>query len=192
MIFVRWLWRLWERIAGPGWKWGEVLACIAPAAIYSYLLIVYADMAGYGWSPVQKVVAFLLVFDVVGGAITFNTVQAKFWYHRPERKFRDFFLFNAVHVHPFIIAWFFFPQMNWAYGGSVYGVMIVSTVVVLLLPIRYKGIAAAIVVVAGCRIFEVFESPPTGFLWFEPVYYMKLLLGHCVPPFGARREQVGI
>ena len=187
-----WLVRQWGRVAGPGWTWQQFIACILPAAIYSQLLLLYAGVAHYGWSPWQKVVAFVIVFDVVGGAIVFNTSQAKFWYHRPERKFWDFFRFNALHIHPFIIAWVFFPHMNWIYGVSVYSVMIVSTVVVLLLPIRYKGIAAAIVVVAGCRVFEVFEGPPVGFLWFEPVYYMKVLLGHCVPPFGARREQVGI
>ena len=140
----------------------------------------------------QRIVAFLLIFDVVGGAIFFNTSQAKFWYHRPERKFWDFFLFNAAHIHPFIRAWFVVPHMNWEFGCSVYGIMIVSTVVVLLLPVKYKGVAAAIVVVAGCRVFEVFEGPPKGFLWFEPVYYMKLLLGHCVPPFGAKPEKIGI
>jgi hypothetical protein len=192
MGFGGWLVRRWERIAGPGWTWQQFVVCFVTAAVYSHLFLLHADMAHYGWSSVQKIVAFLLVFDVVGGAITFNTPQAKIWYHRPGRRFRDFFLFNAAHIHPFILAWFFYPHMNWAYGTSVYGVMIVSTIVVLLLPVKYKGIAAAVVVVAGCRIFEVFEAPPTGFFWFEPVYYMKLLLGHCVPPFGASAKEVGI
>ena len=184
MISGRGLFRRWERMAGPGWTWIEIAACVIPTAIFAALVPINALRQGFGWTPLQHVVAVIIVIEVCGGAVMFNTPQAKLWIHRKGRGFWDLLLFNAAHISPFVVAYLYYPRMNWEYALSVYGVMIVTTIIILKVPLRYKGIAASVIVVAGCRIFEILEAPPPGFIWFEPVYYMKLLLLHSVPPFG--------
>jgi len=188
MISGRGLLKRWERMAGPGWNWIEVVACVIPTAIFAILVPLNAIDRGYHWSALQHIVAAILVIEVCGGAIVFNTPQAKLWIHREGRGFWHFLVFNALHVGPFVVAYLYYPKMNWSFALSVYGVMIVTTIVILKVPLRYKGIAASVVVVSGCRIFEIIEAPPPGFVWFEPVYYMKLLLLHTVPPLSLKPQ----
>ncbi|MFC2149790.1 hypothetical protein ACFLQ8_03715 [Candidatus Auribacterota bacterium] len=169
-----------DRLFGPGAGDLEIALPILVALFVSIMLLRFAGLRHFHWVFVQYVVAFLITFDTVGGAITLAMPAAKKWYHRPERKPVSYFLFNCAHIHPFIIAWVFVPEMQWIYPVTIYAYLVLTTLFLLKTPPALKGGLAVLFIVFGCFINIYMVLPPLGFVWFVPVFYLKLLYGNLV------------
>ena len=63
-----------RRIAGASFSTAESifisLACIGAGVGFAF----YAELAGWRWSALQQIAAGFLVFDLVGGAIAYNSI----------------------------------------------------------------------------------------------------------------------
>lgn len=178
----------WDRFVGPGWTRPEKVVLYASIAMASVALPLVAAVRGYPWSGLQSLVAALLAFDIVGGAVTMATNPGKAWYHRPGQGFRQHLAFVAVHVHPFLVAWLFVPSMDWSYALGSYGYLLVLSVAILRAPLYLKRPMAAGAIAIGCLANGLILTPPLGMAWFLPVFYIKLFSSHLVPETRFRPE----
>jgi hypothetical protein len=102
-------------MAGPSFSAAEsvfiVLACIGAGVAFAC----YSELAGWRWSLVQQIVAGFLVFDLVGGAIAYNSAPSKM--DRFDRSnFMDYLPHQSVHIHPIIAAFFYTQWLPWVFG----------------------------------------------------------------------------
>ena len=102
-------------MAGPSFSAAEsafiVLACIGAGVAFAF----YSELAGWHWSLTQQVVAAFLVFDLVGGAIAYNSAPSKM--DRFDRSdFMDYLPHQSVHIHPIIAAFFYTQWLPWVFG----------------------------------------------------------------------------
>ncbi|MFV9503375.1 MAG: hypothetical protein AB4911_02300 [Oscillochloridaceae bacterium umkhey_bin13] len=70
-----------DRFIGPGATRAEILLQFVPTLLIALTLIAVAIIKAWGWTPVQLIVAGLLMLDMVGGVITNATSAGKRWYH---------------------------------------------------------------------------------------------------------------
>lgn len=63
-----------------------------------------------------------------------------------------------------------------AFGVTVYGGLIVATAVLTRAPVDFQR-TIAVVAVVTMTVVGLFLSPPAGFEWLVPVYFLKLLAG---------------
>ncbi|MEE2061046.1 hypothetical protein [Rhodococcus artemisiae] len=118
--------------------------------------------------------------DLWGGAWVNNTRACARWYERPGASGTDHLKFAALHVHPFVFAWWDRDEANrmpvWLWAGAQYGYMMAATVAIRATP-RYRRPLGAALAVGGIALDRALGSSRTA-PWFAPVYYTKLLLGH--------------
>ena len=62
------------------------------------------------------------------------------------------------------------------FGMVVYGGLVVATVVLIRTPVDFQRTTAVIALVAMI-VLGLSLSPPAGFQWLLPVYFLKLLVG---------------
>ncbi len=62
------------------------------------------------------------------------------------------------------------------FGMTVYAFLIVSTITLINIPLSFQR-TIAIIEVVGIVFLGMLLSPPAGFQWLIPVYFLKLLVG---------------
>jgi hypothetical protein len=62
------------------------------------------------------------------------------------------------------------------YGMVVYGGLVLATFILIRTPLVFQRTTAAIALVSMI-VIGLYLSPPVGFQWLLPVYYLKLLVG---------------
>jgi len=110
------LYKQWVSLCGPGWSVGEVWFNFLVATALGILLPFYAYIAGYEWSIWQMIIAGVIIWDLTGGAIGYNTN-----YLKKKRAGSKSILtplhHNLVHIHPLMVAFFYVDWMlPWLFG----------------------------------------------------------------------------
>ena len=171
---------LWDRLIGPGATFSENTLIIASSALGAVGAAIPFALAG---SSLVMVVAALLGFDVIGGAVANATNTTKAWYHRPGIGFSQHLNFLAPHlIHIFLVAWLFRAQpFDVGYMLIIGSTLLFSGLIVILSPKSLKRpIAAGLYLVAVATALYVTGLTP-GLEWFVPALFLKLLIGHLVP-----------
>jgi hypothetical protein len=166
------------RLLGPDTTAPEARLAFAGALGLTGLAAVAGVMRAPGWSVLQWVLAIGIAFDFGGGVVGNATRSAARWFHRPGQG-RSRALFFLGHVHPVALALFF--GTPWAQAVALYIGMLAAAALVELSPRAIArpfsfGLVTLGLVLAG------WVAWPAGFEWFAPVYLLKLVGGHAVPP----------
>ena len=177
---------LWDRLVGPGMTGGETALVVGVSLASALLVGLHLASLGMGW--LQIVMGGVIAFDVVGGAVCTMTDTTKRWHHRKGRSAADHFAFIGLHLlHIAVVAWVFRgPVFDWWFLLVIGGWLLVSAAVVLSVPdLLKRPMAVALYLIAfAAALYAV--GPTPGLEWFAPVLFMKLLLGHAVPPENER------
>jgi hypothetical protein len=167
-----------DRLNGPGATKAESLLGWAAAFLAGGGVLAYALVMDLGWSPLQLILAVFLAFDLAGGVFVNATSAAKRWYHRQGQGFMQHFAFVALHAVQLGMVAFLFRPNDWAYFLVNYGFLLLSTTLILALPLYLRRPMALIVL---CDTFLInaylFDLTP-GLEWFLPVFFLKLLVAH--------------
>ena len=139
------------------------------------------------WSWWQYAIALLLALDVLGGVVANSLNSCKRFYHSPiqheETGFtalaKNHFAFTLLHIHPILIG-LVFGNMNLAYGIIWYVVMVIVSAGVQKLPLYLQRPAAMGVIMLAILINYYVIPPITGFEWFIPALFLKIVYGHIV------------
>lgn len=133
-----------------------------------------------GWKLNAIVIA--LGMDMIGGVVTNSTSAAKRWYHREGQGFVQHMTFISIHAMQIAaVAFLFCPQedQRWLYFGVVYGSLLVSSAIVLSVPLYLQRPVAMSLVSAAIPLSMSKVLPETpGIEWFIPLLFLKLLVSH--------------
>ena len=139
------------------------------------------------WTWWQYIIAALLALDVMGGVVANSLNSCKRFYHAPiqltETGFtglaKNHLMFTALHIHPLIIG-LVFGNPNWIYGLFWYVSLVLSAMLVLQFPLYlHRPVALGIIMIAILLNIYIFQ-PVTGFEWFIPALFLKIIYGHIV------------
>ncbi len=137
------------------------------------------------WAWWQYIIAGILALDVLGGVTANSLNSCKRFYHSSVKSEETGFtalaknhtLFTLMHVHPLLIGLLF---TSWQYGLIWYPALIVSSLIVLGAPIYLqRPLAMGIIMTAILANFYLIQ-PISGFEWFVPALYLKIVYGHIV------------
>ncbi|MFW9834684.1 MAG: hypothetical protein ACFFEK_11860 [Candidatus Thorarchaeota archaeon] len=172
--------RIVSELIGPGATKAEIVLVSLSGILGGVGLIVYQYFVGLGWSLLQLIVGAIVAFDIGGGVVANSTSTAKRWYHREEQGFKQYFGFILLHfIHPLLIT-VFFTTFDWIYFFTVYGYLLVSSLIVLGIPLYLKR-PVSVLMVSGAIVLNAYIiSPIPGFEWFIPIFMLKLVTGHIV------------
>lgn len=172
------LMRLFRRISGPETTPDEIVVQLAGMAVITAAAVLVASRRRPGWSALQWALAAAIAFDFAGGVVANATLAAKRWFHRAGRG-RARAMFYVGHAHPLVLPLLF--GAAWAPAVALYAGMLVAVALVERAPRRVAqpvalGAVAAAIVLAGAGAW------PPGLEWFAPLYLLKLVGAHAVPP----------
>lgn len=139
------------------------------------------------WTWAQYALAAALTLDATGGAVANALNSAKRFYHSPPQAeegaaaafFKNHFAFTLLHVHPLIIG-FAFGEGGWTYGLFWYLALALSAILILNAPLYLRRPLAAGIVLLAILINAYLIPPVSGFEWFAPVLFLKIVAGHLV------------
>ena len=172
--------RLVSELIGPGATRAEIVLVGLTGTLGGLALIFYQYIAGLGWDLLQLIVGAIVAFDIAGGVIANSTSTAKRWYHRKEQGFKQHFGFVLIHfIHPLLIT-VFFTALDWVFFLTVYGYLLVSSLIVLGVPLYVKRPMAVLMVSGAILLNTYIITPIPGFEWFVPIFMIKLVMGHIV------------
>jgi hypothetical protein len=168
----------WDKFVGPGQTRAEFWLILIPALLAGLAAPLFALQAGFGWTPIQLVVAGLIAFDLMGGVVTNATSTAKRWYHRPGQGWLQHMEFVAVHaLHIFLVAWLF-RNGDWLYFGVIYAYLLAASLFITRVRL-YLQRPVALLLFAGALLLNIYVRPPIpGLEWFVPLFFLKLLVSH--------------
>lgn len=172
----------WDRLVGPGMTPGEAALVLGASLVGALLAGLHLVLQGYG--VFLAVIGAAIAFDVIGGAVCNTTDTTKRWYHRPAARAKDHMGFIALHVvHIALIAWLFRePGFDWSYALLMSVWLLVSaSIVIRAAPLLKSPLAVALTLAAFALVFYG-PGPTPGMEWFVPALFIKLLIGHAVPP----------
>lgn len=185
----------WEKFIGPGATKGEQTLMLLPTVLLTAGLLIMIPVQGIQWNVWQYLVAGLMAFDLVGGVITNATSTAKRWYHRPGQGTAKHLQFVAVHIFQlFLITWAF-NDLNWIYLISVYGYLMLSSWIILQVPLHLQRPLAFGIYTLTLMLHYSFLTSVEGFAsipgleWFIPVFFFKLLISHLLTEEPYRPEK---
>ena len=170
-----------DSFIGPGATTAEVWFQFSAAILVALAcLSVYAETTDHSsWK--LYVTVLLLAFDLIGGVVTNSTSAAKRWYHRAGQGFVEHMNFIALHaIQIASVAFLFAYEHPWFYFGTIYGLLLLSSAVVLKVPL-YLQRPVAMALVAASIPFSMSRQlvPRTpGLEWFIPLLFLKLLVAH--------------
>lgn len=159
------------------------IGSIAGASLYLYFYLNHS----FSWSNWQYLAASLIAFDVIGGAVANSLNSCKRFYQSPLKSNEPSYLrlvknklfFSAIHVHPLIVG-LFFGSIDWLYGLFWYIALLASVLITIKTPLYLsRPIAIFLVAIAILGNYYAIE-PITGFEWFIPLLFIKIVLGHTV------------
>jgi len=167
-----------DRFVGPGATRAELWLQFVPPVFAMLGLIAVAVVGDWRWTPVQHIVAGVLMLDMVGGVITNATSSGKRWYHRAGQGFRQHLLFVLTHIiQPALVVLVFDPG-NWTFVVGSYVYLVAASVLILLTPLYLRRPLAGLLLVGGLLLSLYILPVPQHFEWFLPVFYIKLLSSH--------------
>jgi hypothetical protein len=167
-----------DRFIGPGATRAEVLLQFVPTVLIALGVVALAVIEAWGWTPLQTVVAFVLVLDLVGGVVTNATSSAKRWYHRAGQGFIQHMRFVLLHIVQILLAMLVFDPGNWAFVLGGYGYLVLAAVLILRTPLYLQHPLAGLLLVIGILLALYGLPVPAQLAWFLPIYYLKLLVCH--------------
>ncbi len=145
--------------------------------LFPAFVITYAIVNQFGWNLLQLVIVGLAAFDISGGISVNASNSAKRWWHRPGQGFLQHVGFVAAHVHPFVLA-LLFAAFTWQAAAIIYVYLLVATLFILWTPSYLHRPVAFVLYAIALLLGSYVVSVPSGFEWFVPFYYLKLLLAH--------------
>jgi hypothetical protein len=139
------------------------------------------------WTSLQYIIAVIIVYDVVGGAVANSLNSCKRFYHSSLQTFehsyvklaKNHLFFSLIHIHPLIIS-LVFSSASWFYGFFWYLILQISVVTVTKTPLYLQRPVSMLIIVTALLINGYFISSPTGFEWLIPVLFLKIVYGHTV------------
>lgn len=171
----------WDRFVGPGMRRDETALVLGTSVIGAALAAWGIAATGAGvW---LMLLAALIAFDVIGGAVCNATETTKRWYHRPGATLRDHAGFVALHVlHIALVAWAFRGEgIDLAYAAVLSACLILAMAAVLISPGYLKLPVAVTFCLIAIGLVLYVLGPTPGLEWFVPALFLKLLVGHLVP-----------
>ncbi len=161
-----------------GWLTG-----ILGASLYLYFYL----NNSFNWSNWQYLLASLIAFDVVGGAVA-NALNSckRFYQSSPKynepnymRLLKNKLFFAAIHVHPLIVGCLF-GSLDWLYGLFWYIALQTSVLITIKSPLYLSRPIAISSVAIAILLNDYAIEPIAGFEWFIPLLFIKIVLGHSV------------
>jgi len=171
----------WDRLVGPGMTQSE-LTLVLVASFFGAIFAMTTTLAnGYPWPLV--VFAAFIGLDVVGSAVCNTTWTTKAWYHRDGQTFWSHMSFIALHVsHVAVFAYCFRGEhFDWWFFSLVSCLLITSACLTLSVSPRLRLPVSAFCFSVSLALLDIL--PFSSLLgWFVPLLFLKLLIGHAVPP----------
>jgi hypothetical protein len=170
----------WDKFVGPGQTRAEFWLLLVPALLAGAAVPIYAIKAGLAWTTLQLIVAGVIAFDLVGGALTNASAAAKRWYHRPGQGWLQHMGFVSIHfIHPLLVAWLF-RSMDWVYFVVFYSYLILSSLIITRIHLYLQRPIASLFFI-GALLLNFYVLPPViGLEWFIPIFFLKLLVSHLI------------
>ena len=183
----------WDYSGKPDGFFGTGATVPEQALVYVFGLLGTALLGWHWWTVSlpwtwwQYAIAALIALDVLGGVVANSLNSCKRYYHAPlhpeERGLnalaKNHLAFTAIHIHPILIGWIF-GDGNWAYGLFWYAWMMIAVVVILRLPLHLHRPAALGTIMTAILLNFYFIQPVSGFEWFIPALFLKIIYGHIV------------
>ncbi|WP_019505304.1 hypothetical protein [Pleurocapsa sp. PCC 7319] len=141
----------------------------------------------FDWKTWQYILAGVIAYDVVGGAVANSLNSCKRFYHSSLQKFepnyvniaKNHLFFSLIHIHPLIVS-LVFSSASWIYGFFWYLILQISVLTVTKTPIYLQRPVSMLIIVTALLINSYFLRYPTGFEWLIPVLFLKIVYGHTV------------
>ena len=172
--------RIVSELIGPGATRAEIVLVSLAGLLGGLVFILYQYFVGLGWDLLQLIVGAVVAFDIAGGVVANSTSTAKRWYHRKEQGFKQHFGFILVHfIHPLLIT-VFFTSFDWIFFITIYGYLLVSSLIVLGVPLYLKRPVSVLMISGAILVNAYILVPIPGFEWFIPIFMLKLVMGHIV------------
>ena len=174
---------VWDHIVGPGMPAAEVklvlISGIAGSGIAAWR---FETVSGSGW---WALLAGLIGFDVLAGAVCNATQTTKNWYHSRDQGFWRKMAFVLPHfAYIALIAglWRGTRGFDFGYFAIFAGSLMLSSIAVIAAPPRLAAPVAFAAFLFDLVLINLAVGITPGLEWFAPGLLLKLLIGHLVPP----------
>lgn len=155
-------------------------------AVGTSIVIWHAWTQALPWAWWRYAVAALLALDVLGGVVANSLNSCKRFYHSPVKPeevgftalAKNHFVFTLLHVHTILIGLLF--SLNWQYGIIWYMALVLSSLLVLGMPLYLQRAAAMGIVMLAILVNFYLIQPVSGFEWLVPALFLKIVYGHLV------------
>ena len=155
-------------------------------AVGTGIVIWHAWTQALPWAWWQYAVATLLALDVLGGVVANSLNSCKRFYHSPVKPeevgftalAKNHFVFTLLHVHTILIGLLF--SLNWQYGIIWYMALVLSSLLVLGMPLYLQRAAAMGIIMLAILVNFYLIQPVSGFEWLVPALFLKIVYGHLV------------
>jgi hypothetical protein len=177
-----------DPLVGTGATRAETVLTWA-ASFVGLLLYPYLYLTGrLDWLWWQYVVAGLIVLDIAGGVVANSLNACKRFYHTPVRDdepsyvglLKNHLLFVAFHIHPILVGLLYGGVGGLWYGLSWYTFLLVSSIVVLQVPLYLRRPMAMMAILVALLVNGYVIEPVAGFEWLVPALALKIVYGHLV------------
>ena len=168
----------WDKFIGPGATKAEV-SIILITALSAGITMLFFAIFKLNWTVAKIIIGSLLALDISGGVVTNAMAPAKRWYHRQGRTIRHHLVFDVTHIYPFIVG-LLYRSLDWVYSIVVYGVLVLSSIIILLLPLYLRRPVSFIVLGLTIIMNWYIFTPTKGLEWFIPILFLKIILGYIV------------
>ena len=170
-----------DSFVGPGATGTELALQFVPAFVAAGIASLTASFLHK--QPMSMVlVSALLALDTVGGVLTNSTVPAKRWFHRPGQTNINHFFFVVIHALQLGLFAIFFRSDPLPFFLSVYCWLLMASLFILCSGHRIKRPVAMLLYMITLIGNLYFWKPTETVEWFLPVFFLKLLICHLLPP----------
>ena len=162
------------------------------------LILFYYLQNDLNWTIWQYIIAVIIAYDVVGGAVANSLNSCKRFYHSSIQTFEPSYvklaknpwLFSIIHIHPLIVS-LIFPSASLFYGLFWYLTLQISVLTVIKIPLYLQRPVSMFTIVTALLINEYLVNSPIGFEWLVPVLFIKIVYGHIVKeePYRPKTEK---
>ncbi len=138
-----WIQKLFNNIFGHSWSNLEIAIVMFATFLVPLVLPLYATCAGWNWTLVQKIAAFAMAFDIMGGCVVYNSFCFKKIRHK-ENDVKDYVKHALIHMQPLLVAVFYTEHLlPWV---TIYWLVLYLTFIGLFEPTPRVGkLTAALV-----------------------------------------------
>ncbi len=168
----------WDKFIGPGATKTETILMLSFSLLGGVGMLLYSLLGNLEWNIAQIIIAVILATDLAGGVVANATSATKRWYHRREQGFWNHMRFVAFHIYPILIG-LLYRDLDWVYCLVIYGFLIVSSVIILIIP-QYLHRPVSFIVFSGAILMSIYAFPTPGLEWFIPILFLKITVGHIV------------